>query len=117
MNLISDYGKEIDGYMKELMQKSQIQQDHLANHKINGVYRAKMIDWMVEVLTAFKCEDQTFFLAVNIMDRFFDQCNKNKQILELHDLHTTGVACMFIASKYQDIFPLLLKTVFNKIGH
>jgi hypothetical protein len=24
---------------------------------------------------------------------------------------------MFMASKYQDIYPLLMKTVFNKIGH
>jgi hypothetical protein len=24
---------------------------------------------------------------------------------------------MFIASKYEDVFPLLMKTVFNKIGH
>lgn len=24
---------------------------------------------------------------------------------------------MFMASKYEDIFPLLMKTVYNKIGH
>lgn len=24
---------------------------------------------------------------------------------------------MFIASKYQDVYPLLMRTVFNKIGH
>jgi cyclin B/cyclin A len=24
---------------------------------------------------------------------------------------------MFMASKYEDVFPLLMKTVFNKIGH
>ena len=24
---------------------------------------------------------------------------------------------MFMASKYEDIYPLLMKTVFNKIGH
>jgi hypothetical protein len=29
-----------------------------------------MIDWMIEVLTNFKCEDQTFFLAVSLMDRY-----------------------------------------------
>lgn len=48
----------------------------MENHKINGIYRAKMVDWMVEVMTAFKCADQTFFLAVNIMDRYFDALNK-----------------------------------------
>jgi hypothetical protein len=76
-----------------------------------------MIDWMIEVLTAFKCEDQTLFLAVNLMDRYFDIKNRNKEAVELQQLHITGIACMFMASKYHDIYPLLMKTVFNKIGH
>ena len=29
-----------------------------------------MVDWMIEVLTNFKCEDQTFFIAVNLLDRY-----------------------------------------------
>lgn len=44
----------------------------MESHKVNGVYRAKMVDWMVEVMTAFKCADQTFFIAVSLMDRYFD---------------------------------------------
>lgn len=113
-NLISDYGKEIDQYLMTLQEQSQISNNHLANHQISGVYRAKMVDWMMEVLSAFKCEDQTFFLAVNLMDRYFDA---HKNSLQLQELHITGVVCMFMASKYQDIYPLLMKTVFNKIGH
>lgn len=38
-------------------------------------------------------------------------------MLELNELHLTGISCMFIASKYEDVYPLLMKTVFNKIGH
>ena len=79
---------------------------------------------MVEVLTAFKCSDQTFFIAVNIMDRYFNKQNElieldglSNQSLELPELHITGIACMFMASKYEDIFPLLMKTVVKKIGH
>ena len=30
-----------------------------------------MIDWMIEVLTNFNCDEQTFFIAVQIMDRYF----------------------------------------------
>jgi cyclin A len=73
-----------------------------------------MIDWMAEVLNTFKCSDQTFFLAVNIMDRYFK--NSDKQ-LQSSDLHLLGVVSMFIASKYEDVIPLLMKTVINKIGH
>lgn len=94
-----------------------MQSNHLKSHKINGVYRAKMVDWMVEVLSAFKCSDQTFFIAVNLMDRYFDALAKQGIILDLNELHLTGVVCMFMASKYEDVYPLLMKTVFNKIGH
>jgi hypothetical protein len=43
--------------MRELQDKSKLHDDHMSIHKINGVYRAKMVDWIMEVLTAFKCED------------------------------------------------------------
>jgi hypothetical protein len=53
------------------------------------------------------------------MDRYFNILSNgpSPRSLELHELHITGVACMFIASKYEDVYPLLMKTVFNKIGH
>jgi len=73
-----------------------------------------MIDWMIEVLTNFKCDDQTFFLAVSLIDRYF----KNKtETREIGDLHIIGVTTMFIASKYEDIYPLKMKMVFEKIAH
>jgi Cyclin, N-terminal domain len=73
-----------------------------------------MVDWMVEVLTTFKNSDQTFFLAINMMDRFF---KINEKPLPAGDLHLTGIVSMFIASKYEEIVPLMMKTVVNKIGH
>jgi len=51
------------------------------------------------------------------MDRYFDALNKHGVSIELHELHTIGVVCMFMASKYEDVFPLLMKTVVGKIGH
>jgi Cyclin, N-terminal domain len=79
-----------------------------------------MVDWMCEVMSiAFKntCTDQTFFLAVSIMDRYIQALEDRGQVLMSSELHLTGVACMFIASKYEDVNPLLMRTVFNKIGH
>lgn len=73
-----------------------------------------MIDWMIEVLTNFKCDDQTFFIAVSLLDRYFKGCKQRKQV---GDLHITGVTCMFVASKFEDIFPLKMKTVYEKIAH
>jgi len=59
-----------------------------------------MVDWMIEVLTNFKCEDQTFFLAISLLDRYLKGSPKPQEIA---DLHLMGVTCMFIASKYEDI--------------
>ena len=73
-----------------------------------------MIDWMVEVLQAYKMCDQSFFLAVNILDRFF---KKERKSLPQSELHLTGMVAMFISSKYEDLSPLLMKTIINKIGH
>ena len=81
---------------------------------MNGALRGRMIDWMIEVLTNFKCDDQTFFLSVSLMDRYFKNCQDVKAV---GDLHIIGVTCMFIASKYEDILPLKMKTVYEKIGH
>lgn len=69
---------------------------------------------MIEVLTNFKCDDQTFFLAVSLLDRYFKNKPESK---EVSDLHIIGVTCMFIASKYEDIYPLKMKMVYEKIAH
>jgi hypothetical protein len=73
-----------------------------------------MIDWMIEVLTNFKCDDQTFFLSVSLLDRYFKLKNECK---EVSDLHIIGVTTMFLASKYEDIYPLKMKMVYEKIAH
>lgn len=59
-----------------------------------------MVDWMIEVLTNFKCDDQTFFLASSLLDRFLKNSSRG---LEISELHLIGVTSMFVASKYEDI--------------
>lgn len=48
------------------------------------------------------------------MDRYF---KSTKTVRQVSDLHLIGVTCMFVASKYEDIYPLKMKTVYEKIGH
>ena len=48
------------------------------------------------------------------MDRYFKNVSLSLQSTELH---LVGVVSMFVASKYEDIVPLMMKTVVNKIGH
>jgi hypothetical protein len=53
-------------------------------------------------------------LAVNLLDRYFKNMEK---AMPSGELHLTGIISMFIASKYEDIIPLMMRTVINKIGH
>lgn len=108
-----NYGEDIDEYQREL-EVLYSTQGSLNRHKITAILRARMVDWMIEVLTNFKCDDQTYFLAVTLLDRYL----KGKQeVREVGDLHIMGVTTMFIASKYEDIYPLKMKLVYEKIAH
>lgn len=51
---------------------------------------------------------------MTLLDTFFAVTPKK---LLIKDLHATGVVCMFIASKYEDIYPLKLRVVHDKIAH
>ena len=87
---------------------------HLSRHAITEVGRARMVDWMFEVIYAFKMSEQTFFLSVQYMDRFISLSTRT---LKLEELHLIGITCMFIASKYEDITPLYLETMVKKVSH
>lgn len=87
---------------------------HLGRHEITEVGRARMIDWMFEVLGCFQMCEQTFFLSVQYMDRFIAA---TPRFLELDELHVIGITSMFIASKYEDITPLFMQTLVTRIGH
>ena len=69
---------------------------------------------MIEVLSSFSCTSHTFFVAVDIMDRFFEKSNKIKQT---KDIHLIGVTCMLIASKLEEIIHFKVKTVVQKMTH
>ncbi|KAJ6434996.1 hypothetical protein OIU84_000272 [Salix udensis] len=60
--------------------------------------RGILIDWLVEVSEEYTLVPDTLYLTVNLIDRFLSQNYIEKQRLQL-----LGVACMLIASKYEEI--------------
>ncbi|XWS17014.1 hypothetical protein CRYUN_Cryun33cG0031300 [Craigia yunnanensis] len=70
----------------------QLQQD------INPSMRGILIDWLVEVSEEYKLVSDTLYLTVSLIDRFLSHNFIEKQRLQL-----LGVACMLIASKYEEI--------------
>ncbi|XVF39281.1 hypothetical protein PTKIN_Ptkin01aG0022100 [Pterospermum kingtungense] len=65
---------------------------------INASMRAILVDWLVEVTEEYKLIPETLFLTVNYIDRYLSGNSINRQQLQL-----LGVACMMIASKYEEI--------------
>ncbi len=111
--LRKDYSKAI---LDSLFDDEETIEDPLLHHKISERMRCRMVDWMIEVLANYRCEDHAFFIALNLMDRYL-KAVENEKTLQPADLHLLGVTTMFMASKYQDIYPLRLKVVYEKIAH
>lgn len=111
--LVQAYGKTWIADMKSREQASW-PSNSLANHKISASVRAKMVDWMIEVLCSYKCSDMTFFVACNYMDMYFQRTAVKH---ELNDLHLVGVASMYVATKFEEITPLRISVMHAKISH
>jgi hypothetical protein len=86
----------------------------LLRHKIDKDIRTKMVDWMIEVLSSFNCEHNTFFVSVNLLDNFL---SKTKNQYQSKDIHLLGVTCMLISSKMEEILPFKISTVVEKMTH
>ena len=69
---------------------------------------------MIEVLTSYKCSNPTFFSAVQLMD---DYLAATTHVEEVKSLHLLGVSCMFMVIKMEEVVPIRLKSVYEKIGH
>jgi hypothetical protein len=69
---------------------------------------------MVEVLTSYKCSNRTFFKTVDVMDRY---CQLETRCLPISKLHLVGVTSIYVATKIEEVYPIKLRTVEEKIAH
>ncbi|XP_059079385.1 G2/mitotic-specific cyclin-A-like isoform X2 [Tigriopus californicus] len=67
---------------------------------ITFAMRSILIDWLVEVSEEYKLQQETIYLGVNYIDRFLSVMSVQRPKLQL-----VGSACMFIAAKYEEIYP------------
>jgi hypothetical protein len=111
--LLKQYGADVYEYSKEI-EIDNIAENFILRHKIVPEIRTKMVDWMIEVLSVYKSEIETFYLSVFIMDKFI---SLSPTILKTDDIHLIGITSMFIASKFEDIMPIRMNSIVHKIGH
>lgn len=75
---------------------------YLAAHpEISERIRGVVVDWLVEVHVKFKLATNTLFLSVNLLDRYLSATRELKR----GNLQLLAVACLLVASKYEDIYP------------
>lgn len=63
--------------------------------------RAILLDWLIEVCEVYRLHRETFYLAVDFIDRFLGvspSVPKNR-------LQLIGVTCLFIGAKIEEIYP------------
>lgn len=98
--LVAVYVKDIYKYLHELEEKAVIRPNYMEGYKIRPTMRTILIDWMVEVHGRFKLLQETLYLTVATMDRFLQV----EPTIVRHDLQLVGLTCMFIASKFEEMY-------------
>ncbi|XKL64012.1 hypothetical protein PGB90_004098 [Kerria lacca] len=95
------YSEEILHYLKTLEKYHRPKPNYMRRQPdITYSMRTILVDWLVEVAEEYKFQIQTLFLAVSFIDRFLSSMSVVRSKLQL-----LGTAAMFVASKYEEIYP------------
>ena len=62
--------------------------------------RAILIDWLVDVHLKHKMVPETLYLTVSLIDRYLEKIQVTRDKLQL-----VGITALFIAAKYEEIYP------------
>lgn len=111
---VEKYGREIFTCIKDNESKFLLPMNFMDRHQLTPAARERMVDWMIEVFSVYKCDPGTFELAVHIMDCFI---LKSKKIIHDEDIHLIGLTCIYISSKVEDIIPLRMSHIVKSVGH
>jgi hypothetical protein len=82
-------------------------QDVCVNHpSIDVRMRAIVVGWMHDIITAGRVCTETLIISVNIFDRYL---SLSRTPVHKNKLQLFGATALFIASKYEDIYPLKME--------
>jgi hypothetical protein len=99
---------------KEEVLKINSSKSILEKHKITVEFRAKMIDWIIEVTSKVECTSQTLFLSIAILDRFLQN---SRTSYKNSNLHLIGVVSMLLASKFEEIQGMDIAFMYSQVVH
>lgn len=98
---VTAYVHEMYAHFREKETSTSVRPTFMENQPhINERMRSILVDWLVEVHLKFKLVPETLYLCVNLIDRYLARKEVSRPKLQL-----VGVACLLIASKYEEIYP------------
>lgn len=96
-----EYNQDIYNYLRSTELKLVAKTNYMSKQPdITHSMRQILVDWLVEVSEEYKLQTETLYLAVSYIDRFLSVMSVQRAKLQL-----VGTAAMFIASKYEEIYP------------
>jgi G2/mitotic-specific cyclin-B, other len=99
--VVKCYSQEIFTFLASNEENCQANSEYFSLHtEITHISRAFLVDWLVTIHGKFKLLQETLYIAVNLVDRYLAKRMVNKKQLQL-----VGVTAIFIASKYEEIYP------------
>ena len=107
-NLILKNPQYVDEYFNDIYETLKLTEkdflpdpDYMSKRTdINSKMRSILNDWLIEVHMKYKLVPETLYITINIIDRYLSLKDIKRNKLQL-----VGVTSMFIASKYEDIYP------------
>ena len=111
--MIEKYGKDVYIWNKENETSLSIPMTFMEKHSLSPNVRKRMVDWMVEVFSAYSSEPGTFELAVHIMDEYIYKTEKQ---LKDSNILLIGLASIYLASKMQEKVPMRLIHIVKNLG-
>lgn len=99
--LAPEYQSDIYAYLREAETRNRPKPNYMKKQPdITENMRCILVDWLVEVAEEYRLHRETLCLAVNYVDRFLSHMSVLRGKLQL-----VGCAAMFLASKYEEIYP------------
>ncbi|KAL3233832.1 G2/mitotic-specific cyclin-2 [Nakaseomyces bracarensis] len=102
--MVSENVNDIFEYLHHLEVVTLPRKEDLYKHRNICQNRDILVNWLVKIHNKFGLLPETLYLAVNLMDRFL--C---KELVQLDKLQLVGTSCLFIASKYEEVYSPSIK--------
>ncbi|CCW70954.1 unnamed protein product [Phytomonas sp. Hart1] len=101
LTLVQEYSPDICNYFLQVEQELYHDRMYMTwQPEITEKMRRVLIDWLTDVNIEFKNHSETFFLAVDIIDRFL-----SKREISRGKLQLVGIAAMLISAKHEEVWP------------